>query len=211
MSKSSGPKRDAKTALRGDGNSDRAPPATVDLCPKQERRIKVISVGDARVGKSCLIKRYCENRFQQKYVPTIGVDYGVKPVQIDQTETTVRVNFWDLAGPAHYRGLRTEFYEHAQGAMLVYDVADRASFDALPAWLKEAADHGATPNIALALVANKTDGGRRDVSEAEGRAYAKARGASYHEVSAASGAGVSEMFESLFRAVCESSARRRRQ
>ena len=153
MSKPSGPKRDAKAALRGDGNSDRAPPATVDLCPKQERRIKVISVGDAQVGKSCLIKRYCENRFQQKCVPTIGIDYGVKPVHIDQTETAVRVNFWDLAGPAHYRGLRAEFYEHAQGAMLVYDVADRTSFDALPAWLEEAADHGATPSIALALVA----------------------------------------------------------
>jgi DnaJ family protein C protein 27 len=57
-------------------------------------RIKVISMGSGGCGKSCLIKRYCEDRFVSKYIATIGVDYGVKPVQIDGID--VRVNFWDL-------------------------------------------------------------------------------------------------------------------
>jgi DnaJ family protein C protein 27 len=59
-------------------------------------RIKVLSLGSCGSGKSCLIKRYCEERFVSKYITTIGVDYGVKPVQIDGCE--VRVNFWDLSG-----------------------------------------------------------------------------------------------------------------
>ncbi len=55
-------------------------------------RIKIISLGCGGVGKSCLIKRFCEERFVNKYIATIGVDYGVKPVTIDGEE--VRVNFW---------------------------------------------------------------------------------------------------------------------
>ena len=113
-------------------------------------RIKIISVGDPAVGKSCLIKRYCEQRvraraamihnslcschnyrsyrhltesaclsvacmvqFVSKYVATIGVDYGVKPIKIRGTE--VRVNFWDLAGGEEYTEIRNEFYKDAQG------------------------------------------------------------------------------------------------
>lgn len=46
-------------------------------------RIKIISMGSGGCGKSCLIKRYCEDRFVNKYIATIGVDYGVKPIQIE--------------------------------------------------------------------------------------------------------------------------------
>ena len=68
-------------------------------------RIKVLSMGSAGTGKSCLIKRYCEERFVSKYIATIGVDYGVKPVKVDQAD--VRVNFWDLSG-------HKEFFEGAE-------------------------------------------------------------------------------------------------
>ena len=53
--------------------------------------------GSATVGKSTLIKRYCENRFVQKYIPTIGIDYGVKPVRVLGHE--LKVNFFDTSGP----------------------------------------------------------------------------------------------------------------
>jgi small GTP-binding protein len=61
-------------------------------------RIKVISMGSGAAGKSCLIKRFCEDRFVSKYIATIGVDYGVKPVTVDDMD--MRVNFWDLSGIA---------------------------------------------------------------------------------------------------------------
>ena len=56
------------------------------------RRIKVITLGSNASGKSCLIKRFCEERFVSKYIPTIGVDYGVKAVKVRDTQ--IRVNFW---------------------------------------------------------------------------------------------------------------------
>ena len=69
---------------------------TVPIQPVQAAaRLKVISLGEPGVGKSCLIKRFCEDKFVTKHVATIGIDFGVKPVMIDGE--SVRVNFWDLA------------------------------------------------------------------------------------------------------------------
>jgi DnaJ family protein C protein 27 len=145
----------------------------------QASRIKVISMGEERVGKSCLIKRFCEEKFVDKYVPTIGIDFGVKPVPVERCGQ-VRINFWDMAGGSEYYAVRSEFYADAQvrqgtrshasrrpasrgrpalscphlirlparhpslqGAMLVFDVCSRPSFERLAAWMEEARGHGA--------------------------------------------------------------------
>ncbi|WIA15664.1 hypothetical protein OEZ85_002290 [Tetradesmus obliquus] len=162
-------------------------------------RIKIISLGDTGTGKSCLIKRYCEEKFISKYIPTIGVDYGVKPVQFAEHE--VRVNLWDLAGPPAYLEVRNEFYKEGQGALLVYDATSRASFEALGGWLQEAQQYGAPPNMVVFVAATKVDLPGRKVPEAEGRAWALAHNMPYYEVSAASGRGVRALFSSLFAAV----------
>jgi DnaJ family protein C protein 27 len=96
-------------------------------------RIKIISLGATCVGKSCLIKRYCEDRvtlllinrlkffqFVSKYLSTIGVDYGVKQVTVNSTE--VKVNFWDFAGHAEFLEVRNEFYKDTQGVRLMVNL-----------------------------------------------------------------------------------------
>ncbi len=168
--------------------------------PPQLERIKVISMGSGGCGKSCLIKRYCEDRFVSKYIATIGVDYGVKPVKIDGND--VRVNFWDLSGHQEFFEIRNEFYKDAQGALLVFDVSSRESFDECDAWLAECAKFGGNPReMPIAVCANKVDGKKRLVSEDEGRGFAQSRGLFYFETSAASGQNVMEMFEILFNTV----------
>ena len=114
-------------------------------------------MGDEGVGKSCLIKRYCEEKFVSKYISTIGVDFGVKPVKLGGQ--SVRVNFWDLSGREEFFDVRNEFYKDTQGALLVFDVANRESFESLGSWLAEAKKFGlgakgATPVI---VVGNKVD------------------------------------------------------
>ncbi|KAG5510587.1 hypothetical protein JKF63_06884 [Porcisia hertigi] len=131
-------------------------------------RIKLLAIGDVGVGKSCFIKRYCEGRFVTKYIPTIGIDFGVKKVEVNRaavlqqrssrplsssgrTEkshaiggggpstipTAVRVNFWDGSGDEDYREIRNEFYEAAQGVLLMYDASNAQSFAALENWWEE--------------------------------------------------------------------------
>eukprot|EP00877_Chromochloris_zofingiensis_P006722 jgi/Chrzof1/2302/Cz11g10080.t1 len=94
----------------------------------------------------------------------------------------VRVNLWDLAGPTEYIEVRNEFYKDAQGSILVYDVTNRASFEALELWLDESKRFGATDMIVF-VAATKVDQQGRKVQEREGREWAAGQGVPYFEVS----------------------------
>ncbi|KAJ3417590.1 DnaJ sub C member 27 [Chytridiales sp. JEL 0842] len=159
------------------------------------KRIKILSMGEPNVGKSCLIKRYCEGRFIPEYISTIGIDYGVKTIHIEDLE--VKVNFWDVAGDAVYFEIRNEFYKDTHGAILVYDTSSRKSFDALDKWVDELLNFY-THEVVIYLVANKIDVTPRVVSTKEGEAYAEKRQFKYFEASAFNGQGVQELFTSLF-------------
>ena len=96
-------------------------------------------VGDMSVGKSCLIKRYCESKFVARYIPTIGVDYGVRSVSIstrNNQTVTANVNFWDLSGDPSVSDIGQCFLNDAQCVLAVYDVGDRATFEHLEGWIK---------------------------------------------------------------------------
>ena len=162
----------------------------------------MISVGDAKTGKSCLIKRYCEGRFVPKYIPTVGVDYGVKPVKVRSVD--LRVNLFDLSGDSDYLEIRNEFYRSVGGAMMVYDVTDRSTYDNLGGWIEEMRECGvADPSsVPTVLCANKSDrcpACPRRVTEAEGLAFAASHGMSYFETSAKTGESVQEALDGLCR------------
>lgn len=194
--------RKAADSRRSDSKENR-PPQSNHKAPRS-MRIKVISLGSAGVGKSCLIKRFCEGRFVSRYISTIGVDYGVKPCQI--LGQTAKVNFFDLSGGDDFREIRTEFYENTNGALLVYDVTDAQSFKQLSRWIEEARSlkvpissrdkQGDAPFVILC--ANKVDLGSRQVSKAEGMQYASQHGFYYYETSANSGENVNESLNFLF-------------
>lgn len=166
---------------------------------KKSLRIKIISLGNAEVGKSCIIKRYCEKRFVPKYLPTIGIDYGVTRVTTKGHE--VKVNIFDMAGHPVFYDIRNEFYNDTQGVLLVYDVAVRSSFDALDLWMEEIKrelnSSSELENIIFIVCANKKDK-KRVVDEAEGQLWADVHGFQYYEVSAQSGDGISDMFQAFF-------------
>lgn len=86
-------------------------------------------------------RRFCEGQFAAKYIPTIGIDYGVKKVAT--TSRDIRLNFFDMAGQQEYEAVRAEFYADAQGGLLVFNPAERASFAALSLWMAEAQACGA--------------------------------------------------------------------
>ncbi|KAI2654482.1 hypothetical protein H4Q32_011209 [Labeo rohita] len=146
---------------------------------KKSLRVKVISLGNAEVGKSCIIKRYCEKRFVPKYLATIGIDYGVTKVQVRDRE--IKVNIFDMAGHPFFYEVRNEFYKDSQGVILVYDVGLKESFDALDSWLtemkQEMGSQANMENIIFVVCANKVDlTKRRVVDESEGRLWAESRG-----------------------------------
>ncbi|KAJ8020653.1 DnaJ-like subfamily C member 27 [Holothuria leucospilota] len=168
---------------------------------KKTIRVKVISMGNAETGKSCIIKRYCEKRFVSKYLSTIGIDYGVTKVHAKDRE--VKVNIFDMAGHPIFYEVRNEFYKDTQGALLVYDVTNRASFEALDSWIaemkREIGDPSDMERVVFCVCANKVDKtSQRVVDDFEGHAWANSNGFHYFETSAASGNGINELFEKLF-------------
>uniref|UniRef100_H2Z026 J domain-containing protein n=1 Tax=Ciona savignyi TaxID=51511 RepID=H2Z026_CIOSA len=170
-------------------------------------RVKIISMGNAEVGKSCIIKRYCERRFVSKYLPTIGIDYGVTKVSVKDKE--VKVNIFDMAGHPYFFEVRNEFYRDAQAALLVFDVCDRNSYLALESWLTEMKQEmgriNKLDNVIFFVCANKIDKGKRAVDTLEAQLWAEDKGFKYFEMSAATGEGINELFQELFSMLVEAS------
>ncbi|KAH7821568.1 RJL, Ras superfamily GTPase [Monocercomonoides exilis] len=167
---------------------------------RQRYRIKIISMGDSGVGKSCLIKRFCEKKFVSKYISTIGVDFGMKPIDVGGVD--VRVNLFDFAGADCYLEIRNEFYRDSEGAILVFDVNSRPTFLNIQKWIEESEKYGAHDMI-ITLIGNKIDLKKRQVSEKEAQSWAIAKGFRYIETSSATGEGVDTAFLSLISAVAD--------
>jgi len=187
---------------RGKENTtNNVPPST--FFPNNSVRIKVITMGAAAVGKSCLVKRYCEGRFVNRYITTIGVDYGVKVVP-NIHKHTCKVNFFDLSGQPEFSEIRTEFYKDAQGILLCYDCTQKQTFRDLMQWMFESRMHGLdleSGGITVVLCATKCDMNGRQVSSSEGAAFAQEKGMLFFETSAQSGENVNDALNAVFERV----------
>ncbi|GAU29244.1 hypothetical protein TSUD_362340 [Trifolium subterraneum] len=154
---------------------------------------KYIIIGDTGVGKSCLLLQFTDNRFQPVHDVTIGVEYGIRAITIDNTPIKLRI--WDTAGQELFRSITRSYYRGAACALLVYDITKRETFNHLATWLEDARQH-ANSNMIIMLIGNKSDlAKKRAVSTEEGERFAKENGLIFMEVSAKSGEKVKEAFE----------------
>mmetsp|Transcript_6327 Transcript_6327/g.12848 ORF Transcript_6327/g.12848 Transcript_6327/m.12848 type:complete len:212 (-) Transcript_6327:277-912(-) len=153
---------------------------------------KYIIIGDVSVGKSCLLLQFTDRRFQPVHDLTIGVEFGSKMVQIDSKP--IKLQIWDTAGQEAFRSITRSYYRGAAGALLVYDVTRRETFESLATWLEDARQH-ANPNITIMLIGNKADlDSRRVISKEEGEQFARENGLVFLETSAKTAFNVEEAF-----------------
>eukprot|EP00451_Oxyrrhis_marina_P001623 CAMPEP_0204271866 /NCGR_PEP_ID=MMETSP0468-20130131/21323_1 /ASSEMBLY_ACC=CAM_ASM_000383 /TAXON_ID=2969 /ORGANISM="Oxyrrhis marina" /LENGTH=215 /DNA_ID=CAMNT_0051247635 /DNA_START=55 /DNA_END=702 /DNA_ORIENTATION=- len=115
---------------------------------------KVVLIGDSGVGKSNLLSRFTRNEFNLESKSTIGVEFATKSIEV--SGKTIKAQIWDTAGQERYRAITSAYYRGAVGALLVYDITKKVSFDNVENWLNELKDH-ADPNIVVMLVGNKAD------------------------------------------------------
>ena len=152
---------------------------------------KVITF-DTGVGKSCLLLQFVDRRFSAVHDLTIGVDFGSRIVDIDGEK--VKLQIWDTAGQESFRSIARSYYRDAAGALLVFDVTRRETFNHLERWLGEARQF-ALQNISITLVGNKCDlVKRRVVPKEDAEQFAEDNGLEYIETSAKSAAGVDDAF-----------------
>jgi small GTP-binding protein len=88
--------------------------------------LKYLVVGDSGVGKTSILVRYCEDNFQTDYLSTIGVDFKIKRIELNNHQVTL--NIWDTAGQERFRNITKSFYKGAHGIVLAYSIIDNNSF-----------------------------------------------------------------------------------
>lgn len=135
---------------------------------------KFLVIGSAGSGKSCLLHQFIDNKFKDDSSHTIGVEFGSKIVNVGGK--SVKLQIWDTAGQERFRSVTRSYYRGAAGALLVYDVTNRDSFNALANWLTDARTL-ASPNILILLIGNKKDlEAERDVTFLEASRFAQENG-----------------------------------
>lgn len=153
---------------------------------------KYIIIGDSGVGKSCLLLQFTDKRFEPLHDLTIGVEFGARMVSIDGKN--VKLQIWDTAGQESFRSITRSYYRGACGALLVYDVTRRDTFNHLQTWLEDAKANSNTA-ITIMLIGNKCDlEAKRQVSKEEGEAFAQEHGLVFMETSAKTAVNVDEAF-----------------
>lgn len=153
---------------------------------------KIVLIGDSAVGKSQLLARFARNEFSLDSKATIGVEFQTRTLVIDHK--TVKAQIWDTAGQERYRAVTSAYYRGAVGAMLVYDITKRQTFDHVARWLEELRGH-ADNNIVIMLIGNKCDlGNLRAVPIEDAKEFAQREGLFFLETSALEAINVESAF-----------------
>jgi len=160
---------------------------------------KVVLIGDSGVGKSNLLSRFTRNEFNLESKSTIGVEFATKSIQTENK--TIKAQIWDTAGQERYRAITSAYYRGAVGALLVYDISKRMSYDNVSRWLKELRDH-ADQNIVIMLVGNKKDlRHMRQVQTDEAKEFCKQNKLFFIETSALADSNVTTAFETILKEI----------
>ena len=163
---------------------------------------KVLLLGDSSVGKTCFLKRYIDNTFQDAYLSTIGFDFKFKNVTLKDGKK-VKIQLWDTAGQERFRTIAKSYYKGAHGIVLIYDVTSKRTYENIRKWLNQIKEE-ASSRISIILVANKIDcEEEREVTKEEGENLAKTSGLTLFEASAKDSINVNESFQDLIEKISE--------
>ena len=96
---------------------------------------KVIIIGDSGVGKTNLLTQFCQNEFQDSYVATIGVDFKLKMVDVQNKR--IKLQIWDTAGQERFRNITQTYFKGASAIILAYQINNRTTFRNLNMWIRQ--------------------------------------------------------------------------
>jgi small GTP-binding protein len=175
----------------------------VDTSSWETFKFKLVLLGDASVGKSCIAVRFVRGDFFEYQEPTIGAAFMTQTIPVLAKQAIVKFEIWDTAGQERYKSLAPMYYRGAAVAVIVYDVTSTASYDGARAWVAEL-ERNQGPDkkekMIIALLGNKVDLGEADdrqVERATAEAFAREKGLLFKETSAKTGQGISEIFNEM--------------
>ena len=160
--------------------------------------IKLLTLGDTNVGKTSVVLRFSDDKYNDNQLSTIGVDFRTKYMKLG--ENSVKVLIWDTAGQERFKNIAKQYYRGANGVLLIYDVCKRKSLEKIGFWLEELKTYNNIDELCIYLVGNKIDlEGKRVITKEEGQKYAEDNQINYFEVSAKSGEGIHDLFNDIIK------------
>ena len=157
--------------------------------------LKIILLGDVSVGKTSIIGRYINSSFEDNYKPNVSAEKRLKVINEDDN-TSLRLNIWDTAGQEKYRAVTRQFYRDSDGAIIVFDLTKKNTFNGVQNWIKELKTHG-SEDTEIIILGNKSDlPNEREISEEDIKNEINNK-YKYFEVSAKSGNNISLAFDEL--------------
>ena len=161
---------------------------------KYDYIFKLILIGNSCVGKSSIIQRYIQKTFNDEYTCTIGVDFFMKTLDIN--DNLIKLQLWDTAGTEKFKSITTGYYRGANAAFIVFDLTSRISFDSVSDWIQNYYNYS-NPNSEknVVLIGNKSDlKENREISDEEINKFAINNNIKYFETSAKNGNNIEECF-----------------
>eukprot|EP00565_Helicotheca_tamesis_P009587 CAMPEP_0185727868 /NCGR_PEP_ID=MMETSP1171-20130828/3428_1 /TAXON_ID=374046 /ORGANISM="Helicotheca tamensis, Strain CCMP826" /LENGTH=200 /DNA_ID=CAMNT_0028396509 /DNA_START=64 /DNA_END=666 /DNA_ORIENTATION=- len=154
--------------------------------------LKILLIGDSNVGKTCILRQFTENYFDESPISTIGLDFRIRMIHEEGKRTKLMV--WDTAGHERFRSITAAYYRGAHGILLVYNITDRDSFDHIKHWLSDI-NRYSSQHVCKVLIGNKSDlNESRQVSYDEGLEFASKLGMEFMETSAKTAHNVENAF-----------------
>ncbi|CAF0896412.1 unnamed protein product [Rotaria sp. Silwood1] len=162
---------------------------------------KLLIIGNSSVGKTSFLFRYADDSFTSAFVSTVGIDFKVKTVF--RHDKRVKLQIWDTAGQERYRTITTAYYRGAMGFILMYDITNEESFNAVQDWCTQIKMYS-WDNAQVVLVGNKCDLEHdRAVTQERGQRLADQLGLEFFETSAKENVNVKVVFERLVDIILE--------
>ena len=162
---------------------------------------KVLIIGDSSVGKSNILLRFSDNIFHETFLPTIGVDFKIKNVNVN--DKNIKLNIWDTAGQERFKTITSAYYKGSHGVILVYDITEREGFNNITNWITESKKFAGN-NVVRILVGNKCDlNESRKVTYKEGADFAQREDMQFFEASAKAKINIDEIFTELTKKMLE--------
>ena len=156
---------------------------------------KLILIGDSYVGKSNILLKYLKNQFNENSKTTIGVEFGTKNIIINNKR--IKIQIWDTAGQERYRSITSAYYKGAKGALIVYDITRKNTFDNIDKWITDLKLNG-DKNICIIILGNKSDLiDKREINKNDGIKKAEMYKTAFLETSALNGDNISKAFDEL--------------
>ena len=156
---------------------------------------KILTIGESGVGKTCILRRFVENKFLKSHLATIGIDFRTKIIHVYGKD--IKLKIWDTAGQERYHNITSQIYKGADGIILVFDVNEEISFTKIKDWIEQIKSNVSQDEISLILLGNKCDIEERAISKEQGQQMANSLQINYYETSALNGTGINEAFEGL--------------